>query len=136
MPSREDYNNLLGTLGQSAKDTYGYYIPSSLVTRKLLATSSWNNIISKNESGFNATATGHFLDLNRSTNPGFQNRNTETVFLTTSYYTELGGNWAQTPVSFRIYTVLNNNTVEIFSSFSDAIYRNADAGSLRFVKDN
>ncbi len=136
LPSREDYNTLLGSLGELAKDTYGHHIPSPFVTRKLLATSSWNSIIGKNESGFNAVATGHFRDLNRSTYPGFLNKSLETVFLTTSRFTELGGNWAQIPVSFRIHIVLTNNAPEIFSSFSDAVERNADAGSLRFVKDN
>lgn len=136
LPSREDYNTLLGTLGESAKDKYGYYIPSPFVTRKLLAITSWNNILGKNESGFNAIATGHFRDLNRSSKPGFQNKSIETVFVTTSYFTELGGNWAQTPISFRIYSEMSTNTTEILSSFSDAVERNADAGSLRFVKDN
>jgi uncharacterized protein (TIGR02145 family) len=136
LPSREDYHILLGTLGETSKDIYGYYRPSPSIASKIMSTSSWENTVGNNESGFNALPTGYFRDLNRSTNPGFQHRGTETLFITSSFFTEFGGTWATTPVSLAVRTEIINGTTQIFANFSDVLDRTGDRGSLRFVKDN
>jgi len=136
LPSRDDYNKLLGTLGETAKDSYGFYSPSVAVTKKLMATSSWNNYTGTNESGFNCLATGIFRDLQRTIDAGFNFKGTETAFITTSFFTEYGIGWDKIPVSFDIYLETLNGSTEVHAGFSDSIVENSDKGSIRFVKDN
>ena len=130
LPSRDDYSKLLGTLGATMKDSYGYYRSTLAVTKKLMATRSWNNVIGTNESGFNAIAAGYY-DLT------FQYKGENAIFITTSFFTEYGAGWADIPVSFAITSEKNaGNTYDTDASFSDYVVDTSDKGSLRFVKDN
>ena len=133
LPSREDYNNLLGTLGATDKNTYGFYRPSANITSKLMAKTSWDNNIGTNESGFNAYATGSFND--NSVEPGFRRKGLEANFITTSFFTELGGSWINIPVAFNIDTEKIDGKTTTYVAFSDTMVRN-NRGSIRFVKDN
>lgn len=136
LPSRDDYNRLLGTLGETAKNSYGFYSPSAAITRKLMATLSWNNFSGTNESGFTCLAAGIFRDLQRTIDPGFNYKGTETAFITTSFFTEYGIGWDKIPVAFDIYLETLNGATEVHAGFSDSIVQNSDRGSIRFVKDN
>lgn len=60
LPTTDDFNTLLGTMGARTKGTDGNYISDATVAGSLMAKSNWLTNFPTNTSGFNAVPAGFF----------------------------------------------------------------------------
>jgi len=125
LPTTDDFNTLMHTLGATATDNNGYYQPSLQTTFSLMSTSKWTLQNGTNTSGFNAYPAGFY-------NNGFEGEGMEADFITTSILAGYPG----TQANFSVYEETDNNTLISNSVFSDEVGAPNDRGSLRFIKAN
>jgi len=125
LPTTNDFNTLMHSLGATATDANGYYQPSLQTTLSLMSTSKWTSKNGSNASGFNAYPAGFY-------NNGFEGQGMEADFITTSTLAGYPG----TQANFSIFQEIDNNTLIINSVFSDEVGAPADRGSIRFIKAN
>lgn len=120
LPSEDDYNNLVATLG-AVKASDENYTVTAATAYKLMATASWSIGGGTNSSKFNALATGY------NHQNVFDGTGTDAVFITTSTLIS-----EPAPASFNIYQD-NTGTSAVLT---DIVITATDRASIRFVKDN
>jgi uncharacterized protein (TIGR02145 family) len=126
IPTTDDFNKLMVSVGATAQDSYGYYHVTQDEALELMSTTNWTSINGTNTSGFNAYPAGFF-------NGGFDGKGEEADFITTSILAGYPG----TQANFSLYEEVDtNNALIIDAVFSDEVGAAADRGSIRFVKDN
>lgn len=139
IPTTSDFNNLMASVGSTAKDGNGNYVLNDAQSAKLMTNTTWDLLNGTNTTGFSAYPAGYAGNDGPTyfqKAAGFHYSSIAAVFITSSAFTGPTGGDAY----FNIYQ--NSGSAPTFTlaniySFTPATGPSgATRASLRFVKDN
>ncbi|MFB9844214.1 FISUMP domain-containing protein [Mucilaginibacter ginsenosidivorans] len=124
LPTKDDFNKLIGVLGSPAIPSEITSLVDENVTKSLLSTSTWTYKSGTNSSGFNLVSAGFYSNFYGKT----VNKGDRTAFYTQTLF-NVGGN---IPYVVSVYEYPN----EVDMAFDTSTFGKDDRLSIRLVKDN